>query len=381
NYLREQTLYKLKVKIYSVNDPTRDFKKFFKRRERFVRQPRDERKSFQRSKDDKNGKSERKCFRYGDPNHLIGEFTKPPRSKNQRAFVGGAWSDSGEDKEKKTKDENCLIAQASNEIFLGINLEPYEWIKDSGCSKHMTGNQKLFSTDKAYNGVPGDGVAGIKRRRRDLYSDGVRNFAPAGATASRCGRLKEDLESSTWRRRLVINTSSVRKDTIVDRYKNSDDIQDRACSLRCRESAHLFEGHLYVDPRLVRRIGEEHEMEDDMIEVQKVEGFVWSVSMRLNAEIYVPSRFDRKELRGYGERLALKECVVGSNVASRQQKEETRKQFLNGWRGEDVIFVEGVEVLSFEWTSDKGMLEREYGGTFGGTYGFGARDVMIAESA
>ncbi|GKA33535.1 hypothetical protein Tco_0719964 [Tanacetum coccineum] len=33
----------------------RDFKKFFKRRGRFVKQPRDERKSFQRSKDDKNG--------------------------------------------------------------------------------------------------------------------------------------------------------------------------------------------------------------------------------------------------------------------------------------------------------------------------------------
>ncbi|GJT98597.1 hypothetical protein Tco_1094115 [Tanacetum coccineum] len=43
----------------------------------------------------------------------------------------------------------------------------------------------------------GDGVAGIKRRRRDLYGDGVRNLA----TASGHGRLKEDLESSTWRRR------------------------------------------------------------------------------------------------------------------------------------------------------------------------------------
>nr|GEW56203.1 copia protein [Tanacetum cinerariifolium] len=29
--------------------------------------------------------------------------------------------------------------------------EPDEWIKDSECSKHMTGNQKLFSTYKAYN--------------------------------------------------------------------------------------------------------------------------------------------------------------------------------------------------------------------------------------
>nr|GEU74050.1 UBN2 domain-containing protein [Tanacetum cinerariifolium] len=41
----------------------RDFKKFFKRRGRFVRQPHDERKSSQRNKDDKNSKSERKCFK------------------------------------------------------------------------------------------------------------------------------------------------------------------------------------------------------------------------------------------------------------------------------------------------------------------------------
>ncbi|GJV72415.1 hypothetical protein Tco_1492410 [Tanacetum coccineum] len=87
-----------------------------------------------------------------DPNHLIGECPKPPSSKNQRAFVGGTWSDSGKDEEQKTKDENCLVAQASNEICLGINLEPEEWIKDSGCSKHMMGNRKLFSTYKSYNG-------------------------------------------------------------------------------------------------------------------------------------------------------------------------------------------------------------------------------------
>ncbi|GKE40540.1 hypothetical protein Tco_1463945, partial [Tanacetum coccineum] len=37
----------------------RDFKKFFKRRGRFIRQPHDERKSSQRNKDDKNGKKEK----------------------------------------------------------------------------------------------------------------------------------------------------------------------------------------------------------------------------------------------------------------------------------------------------------------------------------
>ncbi|GJS70662.1 retrovirus-related pol polyprotein from transposon TNT 1-94 [Tanacetum coccineum] len=37
-------------------------------------------------------------------------------------------------------------------ICLGVNLEPDEWIKDSRFPKHITGNQKLFSTYKAYNG-------------------------------------------------------------------------------------------------------------------------------------------------------------------------------------------------------------------------------------
>ncbi|GKF81685.1 zf-CCHC domain-containing protein, partial [Tanacetum coccineum] len=56
----------------------RDFKKFFKRRGRFVRHPRNDKKTFQRSRDEKNDKSERKCFRCGDPNNLIGECPKPP---------------------------------------------------------------------------------------------------------------------------------------------------------------------------------------------------------------------------------------------------------------------------------------------------------------
>ncbi|GJS94093.1 retrovirus-related pol polyprotein from transposon TNT 1-94 [Tanacetum coccineum] len=41
---------------------------------------------------------------------------------------------------------------SDNEICLGVDLEPDEWIKDSGCSKHMTGNRKIFSSYKAYNG-------------------------------------------------------------------------------------------------------------------------------------------------------------------------------------------------------------------------------------
>ncbi|GKA06987.1 retrovirus-related pol polyprotein from transposon TNT 1-94, partial [Tanacetum coccineum] len=116
----------------------REFKKFFKRRGRFVRQPRNDKKTFQRSRDKKNGKSDRKCFRMRGPGISYWRNVEPPISKNQRAFIGGSWSDSGEEDDKK--------------ICLGVDLEPDEWIKDSECSKHMTGNRKLFLSYKAYNG-------------------------------------------------------------------------------------------------------------------------------------------------------------------------------------------------------------------------------------
>nr|GEV03312.1 zf-CCHC domain-containing protein/UBN2 domain-containing protein [Tanacetum cinerariifolium] len=67
--------------------------------------------------DDKNGKGERNCFKCGDPNHLIGECSKLSRYQNQKAFVGGSWSDSDEDEEEKRKDVKCLMAKASNEVL------------------------------------------------------------------------------------------------------------------------------------------------------------------------------------------------------------------------------------------------------------------------
>nr|GFA53619.1 zf-CCHC domain-containing protein/UBN2 domain-containing protein [Tanacetum cinerariifolium]GFC71360.1 zf-CCHC domain-containing protein/UBN2 domain-containing protein [Tanacetum cinerariifolium] len=93
----------------------RDFKKFFKRRGRFVRQPRNDKKTFQRSREDKNGKGDRKYFRCGDPNHLIGECPKPTKHEKQRAFIKGSWSDSSDEDDDKVIDETCLVALASNE--------------------------------------------------------------------------------------------------------------------------------------------------------------------------------------------------------------------------------------------------------------------------
>ncbi|GJS01769.1 hypothetical protein Tco_0318277 [Tanacetum coccineum] len=87
----------------------RNFKKFFRRKGKFSRQPRKEKKSF-RQRDEKKGKSDRKCFRCDNPNDLIGDCPKPSRNKDQKAFIRGSWSDSENDAEDKTKDETCLIA-------------------------------------------------------------------------------------------------------------------------------------------------------------------------------------------------------------------------------------------------------------------------------
>ncbi|GKD32073.1 zf-CCHC domain-containing protein [Tanacetum coccineum] len=126
---------------------------------KFVRQPRNEKKKFQRSQDDKNGKSDRKCFRCGDPNHLIRECPKPPKDKNQRAFVGGSWSDSGEEDDEKTKDDTCLIAQASSEVrsessfFSDENSSIDEFILDSEYDKLCKMSLKIITKNKRLKAI------------------------------------------------------------------------------------------------------------------------------------------------------------------------------------------------------------------------------------
>ncbi|GJW84879.1 copia protein [Tanacetum coccineum] len=95
----------------------RNFKKFFRRKGKFVRQPREEKKSF-RQRDEKKGKSDQKCFRCGDPNHLIGDCPKLSCNKDQKAFIGGSWSDSENDTKDKTNNKTCLTAQSSNKVTL-----------------------------------------------------------------------------------------------------------------------------------------------------------------------------------------------------------------------------------------------------------------------
>nr|GEW55234.1 zf-CCHC domain-containing protein/UBN2 domain-containing protein [Tanacetum cinerariifolium]GEW74485.1 zf-CCHC domain-containing protein/UBN2 domain-containing protein [Tanacetum cinerariifolium] len=89
----------------------RDFKRFFRRRPKFVRQPYDDKKNFRKAKEDKKEKEDRRCFKCDDPNHFINDCLKHSFG-DQKAFVIGCWSDSGDDFKK---EEICLMAQ-SNEV-------------------------------------------------------------------------------------------------------------------------------------------------------------------------------------------------------------------------------------------------------------------------
>nr|GEZ16185.1 copia protein [Tanacetum cinerariifolium] len=147
----------------------RDFKKFFRRREKFVRQPHEDKKNFWKIKEDKKEKEDRRCFKCGDPNYFISDC--PKHSYNdQKASVVGCWGDSEEDSKK---EEIYLMALDNNEVRLKVKLEPDEWIKYSGCSRHMTGNKDVFSTYNAIDegNVVFDSNTKSKLIEKDLCDD------------------------------------------------------------------------------------------------------------------------------------------------------------------------------------------------------------------
>ncbi|GKA75158.1 retrovirus-related pol polyprotein from transposon TNT 1-94 [Tanacetum coccineum] len=151
-----------------------DLRIFLKEEVRIRIQPRNGKQAFQISRDDQTGEEDdekvkdktclvahassevcSKSSYFSDENSSIDDIAledneydnnqKPSGDKLGLEFNSFEASSSG------TKEIKFVKAQkkASSD---GVDLEPDEWIKDSGCSKHMTGNQKLFSTYKAYNG-------------------------------------------------------------------------------------------------------------------------------------------------------------------------------------------------------------------------------------
>ncbi|GKB21014.1 hypothetical protein Tco_0854937 [Tanacetum coccineum] len=66
----------------------RDFKKFFRRRGKFVRQPHDDKRNYRKAKEYKKEKDDQRCFKCGDPNYFVSDFPKNS-SGDQKAFIVG----------------------------------------------------------------------------------------------------------------------------------------------------------------------------------------------------------------------------------------------------------------------------------------------------
>ncbi|GJY47423.1 hypothetical protein Tco_0436486 [Tanacetum coccineum] len=109
----------------------------------------------------KNERAPGKCFEYGLQGHYRNEYNEEVYEeeaeafnlmpKENKDFVGRAWGDS-EDSDEPQNDATCLMAVESQEVCLKYDLLPGDWIVDSGCTKHMTGNRILFPSYKAYDG-------------------------------------------------------------------------------------------------------------------------------------------------------------------------------------------------------------------------------------
>ncbi|GJV79198.1 hypothetical protein Tco_1515068 [Tanacetum coccineum] len=112
-----------------------------------------------------------KCFRCEDLINLLENVQSHRETRTKEHLLEVLGTINGEEVMKDPRRD------------MSFDLEPDEWIKDSGCSKHMTGNRKLYSTYKAYNGgnvIFGSNLRGnIIGKGDDFLLDNLK-FIPKG---------------------------------------------------------------------------------------------------------------------------------------------------------------------------------------------------------
>nr|GEW32047.1 alpha/beta hydrolases superfamily protein [Tanacetum cinerariifolium] len=104
---------------------------------------------------------------------------EPLKDKNQRDFVRGCWSDSGEKDDEMVKDEMCLVAHASSEkqTALAISTTNVEYVSArKACQQALWMKQALIDYDKGHISIEKvssvDNIADIltKHLKRELFN-------------------------------------------------------------------------------------------------------------------------------------------------------------------------------------------------------------------
>ncbi|GJV11607.1 retrovirus-related pol polyprotein from transposon TNT 1-94 [Tanacetum coccineum] len=173
----------------------RNFRKFFRKGNRFVHG---------------NG--------FSNGGHFASEYREP---KENKAFIGGAWSDSERTNDKHSHDEKRVLedkksklsskindleievkkifndkevvepcqkcVELTQEVYLKCYLLPDDLIMDSGCTKYMTGNRRLFTSYKEYD--DGHVVFGSNLKGQLCDDDCVVSFTKVDCTISKNGKM------------------------------------------------------------------------------------------------------------------------------------------------------------------------------------------------
>nr|GEW44568.1 putative reverse transcriptase domain-containing protein [Tanacetum cinerariifolium] len=88
----------------------RDFKKFFMRRGTFIRQPQNDKKTFQRSRDEKRVKVIENALDAATRIILLENVQNHRKTRTKERFLEVLWRDSGEEDDEKVNNKTCLVA-------------------------------------------------------------------------------------------------------------------------------------------------------------------------------------------------------------------------------------------------------------------------------
>nr|GEV00136.1 hypothetical protein [Tanacetum cinerariifolium] len=164
----------------------RDFKQFFKRRECLTSGSEDEEYAMA-VRDFKQFFKRRECL-------------KPPRDKNQSAFVRGSWSDSGEENDEKIQDETYLVAQEPNEVcskssyFSDENSSIGDLALDNECDKSCKMSLKIITKNKKLKAIRNSIGNELRELKDKLFT--LEKNKGVDIDCAKCDTLKLKMKSS-----------------------------------------------------------------------------------------------------------------------------------------------------------------------------------------